>query len=222
LLLPVVPVGYTILLVALWLLVPEWSFVISRQRVRIAGPAIAAILILLPVFVTVLQGARWQLDYQVSDPDYFAATAYAETIKQSGQAVITPFTTASYMELDAADQNDIVLLAGIEDSSRVGSETRRSESGVTVDYWSGRPAIATKAVLCGFLMNTSPPPIILIDSRRLDADWGFKGDAATAIRGGTTVLTPGENGLEIRQPIPVDQWTPEAKTACGYQEGTAT
>jgi hypothetical protein len=222
LLLPVVPVGYAILLVALWLLVPEWSVAISRQRIRIAGPVIAAILILLPVFVTVLQGARWQLDYQVSDPDYFAATAYAATIKQSGQAVITPFTTAAYMELDAADQNDIVLLAGIEGSSRVGSETRKSDSGVIVDYWSGRPAITTKAVLCGFLLNTTPLPIILIDSRRLDADWGFKGDVATAIRGGTTVLTSGKNGLEIRQPIPVDQWTPEAKTACGYQEGTAT
>jgi hypothetical protein len=226
LLLGILPFGYLVIAFALQLMVPNWDMQVSRRRIRMAPSVLAAALVMLPVLVYLLQGARWQIDYRTPDPDYFEASEYIETVKQPGQAIITPFPAIAWLTMDDVNRNDIVALGGPKGGARLGSETRDlSASGnrdYYIDYWTGKQAIGTTAHLCQYLLFTSPAPLILIDTTRLDADWAFKGEFSTAITQGTQVLSQGTNGIEIRSPLPLDQWPAEAQTACGVQPGQAT
>jgi hypothetical protein len=222
----VLPFGYLIVGIALWLMIPDWQVSLSRRSVRIAPPVIVAGILLLPVIVFILQGARWQLDYQTPDPDYYAATEHVDSVRQSDQYILTPFPAIAWMVMDEFERNRIVPLAGPADGQRIGNEARDlSSRGVDdyyVDYWTGQQAIGSQGLLCHYLLYVTPPPLILVDTRRLDAEWAFGGEFGTAIKLGTQILAQGDNGIEVRQPIALDQWSPEAQTACGIQPGTAT
>ena len=221
----VLPIGYLATALAIWLMVPKWEIQINRRRAWAAPPVVATGLLMLPILVFILQGARWQLDYETPDPDYFLGSSYVETVKQPGQFVLTPFPAVAWLEFDDTNRVDIVPLAGPKGGSRLGSETRDlSWTGTNdyfIDYWTGKTAIGTNGQLCWYMLSAAPPPLMVIDTTRLEADWAFKGDFATVITQGTQVLSQGENGLQIRSPLPVDQWSLEAQTVCGVQPATA-
>ena len=219
LLLPVLPLGYLLVALGLWLVVPDWAVQLSRNRIAIARPVIAALLLLLPLVVSAVQGAQWRLEYNANDPDYMAGTEYVLSEMQPGQELITPFATAAWLTMSDEEFENVVLLAGNSGSVRARSESRPVSGGGAVDYWSGTRAIASKGSLCGYMLKGASGSWLLVDSVRLDASWGFRGEFEQIIRGATTVVTEGDHGLQIRQPSPQGDWSDEAKELCGLKQG---
>ncbi|MEJ7839560.1 MAG: glycosyltransferase family 39 protein [Thermomicrobiales bacterium] len=225
LLIGVLPFGYMVIGLALLKMVPVWDIRLDRRRIRMAPPVIAAGLLLLPVVFYLIQGTRWQIDFRSGDPDYYEASSYIETVLQPDQLLLTPFPAIAWMEMGDVGRSRIVPLAGPKDGTRLASETRNLSSSRApdyyVDYWTGKPAIGTTAQLCQFLLYVVPAPLILMDVDRLASDSSFRGDFATVINQGTLIISEGENGLQLRTPLTLDQWSIRAQELCGIAPAPA-
>lgn len=177
-----------------------------RRPARVAAAAIAVAAVAAPA------AGLWHLaGHPVVEADYATAMRYVADHHVPGQPVITTFPPIAYLALGGGA--DLRYLVRLGDGSLVQRYTVRTAAGTDVDRWVGSPAVTSVADLCHLLMERSDAWVV-VDDGRLDADWGYRGDAATVLRGTTVRVLDAVGGAFVARAAPAAEWSSAAMEVC--------
>lgn len=125
-------------------------------------------------------GLRTTWDTAPTSVDYRPLHAHLATLHVRGEPIVTPMpaTTAWFLP-DRRD--DIVFLAGAEDSPRPQRYTRVDAGGVPRDFWLGVPSIVSRDSWCTFI-EENPRAWILWDQRRANTPAVWAGQMQQQLR----------------------------------------
>jgi hypothetical protein len=199
------PLGYTIIAAAVSELacrVPSHL----RRPTRAAAGALALVAVIAPA-----GGLRYLADHPVVEADYAVAMRYVADHHAPGQPVITAFPPVAYLAL--GEREDLLYLVRLGDASVVQPYTVRTGAGTEVDRWVGSPAVTSVANLC-HLLQDRPDAWVVADEFRLDASWGYRGAAATVLRGATVRVLDADGGAFVARPALPADWSPAARETC--------
>jgi hypothetical protein len=155
----------------------------------------------------------WHLaNHPVVDADYAAAMRYVADHHAPGQLVVTAFPPVTYLALGSRE--DIRYLVRLGDGVLVQPYTVQTAAGTEVDRWVGSAAVASIADLCR-LLEQQPEAWVVADELRLDASWGYRGAAATILRGATVRVHDAAGGAFVARAAPPADWSPAAQETCG-------
>jgi hypothetical protein len=199
------PLGYAIIAAAACELACR-SPSYLRRPMRAAAGALAVIAVIAPT-----SGLRYLADHPVVEADYAAAMRFVADHHAPGQPVITAFSPVAYLALGGRE--DLVYLVRLGDAPGVQPYTVRTVAGTEVDRWVGSPAITSVANLC-HLLQDRPDAWVVADEFRLDAEWGYRGAAATVLRGATVRVLDADGGAFVARPALPADWSPAARDAC--------
>ena len=110
-------------------------------------------------------------------------------------------------------REDLLYLVRLGDGPLVQRYTVRTLVGTEVDRWVGSPVVASVAALCRFL-EQQPEAWIVADEGRFDAEWGYRGAAATVLRGATLRVLDADGGAFVARPALPADWSTTARDAC--------
>lgn len=80
------PTGYVLVAIAIWKIARESP---SRKLVaEVSVRGLAVFMLILPMIVFAVQGARWRMEYAEDDPDFFPAMAYVGDNWRPGEIVL--------------------------------------------------------------------------------------------------------------------------------------
>lgn len=207
----ILPLGYAIISFAVWLL---WQLAKERSAMtaRLVQAGIVLILVVPPLLQTTT-AANWRLDYPGGSPDYWQATDWASQRHEEGQAVITAMPPSTYFWF-SEDRDDLIFLAGPDDSNRVKRYVRTNMNGEPGDYWLGLPSITSVEGLCSTLGEHAGNGWIIVDVGRLYSTWAFYGDFKTIIVGASSEELRGANGVLVYAIRSAENWSEDAKSRC--------
>lgn len=205
------PLGYTIVAVAAAELARR-TLRHLRRPARVAATAIAVAAVAAPA------AGLWHLAvHPVVEADYATAMRYVADHHAAGQPVIITFPPVAYLALGS--QADVRYLVRLGDGTMVQPYTVRTAAGTDVDRWVGSPAVTSVADLC-HLLTERPDAWVVADDGRLDAEWGYRGDAATVLRGATVRVLDAAGGAFVARAAPAADWSPAAREVCQPAVGT--
>ncbi len=165
-----------------------------------------------PVAVaSLLSGLAWRFEHPVVHPDHTAAFAYVVEHRAPGEPVIAALPAVAYLALGNSD--DLFFLAGPEDGPRAQRYTRRTASGLLVDYWVGVDAIVSPTELRRTLA-AHPGAWVVVDEERLEASWAYAGAMTDAIRATTVTAYEAPGAALVLRADPVNR-EPVLSTGCG-------
>jgi hypothetical protein len=111
------------------------------------------------------------------------------------------------------NRKDLIFLPGPLEGTRAQRYTRLVGDGMYVDYWLGVPSIVSLGALCDAI-SENPDLWLIVDAVRLNDAFAYKGPMADVIRGTTAVVQAGGGGVEVRRPMPREQWDSTSKAYC--------
>jgi hypothetical protein len=209
----ILPLGYLLVGLAVW-----WACQQSALRPRPAMRWLqigAAILLMGTVLIHAASASAWRMSYPGGDPDYWNATRWAAEHRTSDQVVITALPPAAFTWFAEQGYDRLIFLAGHEESQRTERYIKPNTNGEPGDYWLGVPSIGSTGQLCGTLREHAGAALIVLDRVRLMALWSLGGEMEGIIRGSTVEEHRGINGVMVLSVVPLDRWTPDARSACG-------
>ncbi len=180
-------------------------------------PRAAAAVCVLLLFVHGGMRLRDRLAQPVVGPGHVAALTEVAAHRRPGEQVIVSLPPVAYLALGGRD--DLVFLAGQEESSRTRRYTQLAPDGRYLDYWTGTDSIVTTAGLCAEL-GSHPDGWVVVDKHRLKKTWAYAGPMATVIRGATTETFRDGSGALVLRTLPSASWTNDATRVCGLPAAT--
>lgn len=172
-------------------------------------------LLLVPLWYQAITGASARMGDPGGSPDYWNATAWAAENRSEGQVVIHTLPTSAYFWFSEDELEQVIFLAGPAEGQRAQRYIKPNRDGDPGDYWLGLPSIGSTSQLCTTLTDYAGNTLIVVDVGRLSAPWALKGDMETAIRGSTTTVWQGTNGVIVLSVVPMTNWTDAAREVCG-------
>jgi len=204
------PLGYVIVAAAAAVLA-RGTLSHLRRAARVAVATFAVVAVGAPAV------GLWHLAaHPVVEADYAMATRYVADHHTPGEPVITAFPPVAYLALGGRD--DLRYLDRLGDGSLVQRYTVRTAAGTEVDRWVGSPAVTSIADLC-HLLTQQPDAWVVADDGRLNAEWGYRGDAEAVLRGATSRVLDAVGGAFVARAAPPVDWSPEARDVCQSEVG---
>ncbi len=176
-------------------------------------PRAAAVVCVVLLVVHGSMRLRDRLAQPVVGPGHVAALTEVAARRQPGDRVIVSLPPVAYLALGGRE--DLVFLAGHEESARTRRYTRLAPDGRFLDYWTGTDSIVTTAGLCAEL-TSSPGSWIVVDEHRLKQTWAYAGPMATVIRGATTEKFRDGSGALVLRSRPSASWSDGARRVCEW------
>jgi hypothetical protein len=171
-----------------------------------------AVAVLAVITVSAPAVGLWHLAARpVVEADYATAMRSVADHHTPGELVIAVFPPVAYLALGG--QADVRYLVRLGDGSLVQSYTVRTAAGMEVDRWIGSPAVTSIADLCRLLIQ-HPDAWVVADDGRLDAEWGYRGDAAVVLRGATVRVVDAPGGAFVARAAPTADWSSAAREVC--------
>ncbi len=199
------PLGYAIIAVAAADLT-RGTLSSLRQPARVVAGALAFVAVVAPAV------GLWHLAKEPAvEADYAAAMRYVSEHHVPGQPVITVFPPVAYLSLGSRE--DLLYLVRLGDGPLVQRYTVQTAAGTEVDRWVGSPAVSSIADLCR-LLTYRPDAWVVADEFRLDAEWGYRGAAATVLRGAMVRVYDAAGGAFVTRPARPADWWPDARDVC--------
>lgn len=209
----VLAIGYVIVGLALW---SFWRQAFSyRAFARVVMQAGIVLIFIVPLVYQIPSAASWRMNESGGSPDYWEATAWAAQNREDEQIVITALPPSAYFWFSEDEFDQLVFLAGPADGQRAQRYIKSNSNGDPGDYWLGVSSIGSTQQLCTVLTDHAGNALIVVDTGRLSAPWALKGQFETIIRGSTSTIYQGTNGVMVVDVTSSDQWTQEAKAECG-------
>ncbi|MCO5216712.1 MAG: hypothetical protein M9950_11255 [Thermomicrobiales bacterium] len=205
--------GYMIVGTAIWYLWQHPRFADRLSMYLVRGAVV--MLLLVPLWYQAISGASARMGDPGGSPDYWNATAWAAENRSEGQVVIHTLPTSAYFWFSEDELEQVIFLAGPAEGQRAQRYIKPNRDGDPGDYWLGLPSIGSTSQLCTTLTDYAGNALIVVDVGRLSAPWALKGDMETAIRGSTTTVWQGTNGVIVLSVAPMTNWTDAAREVCG-------
>lgn len=199
-----------ILATGLWTLSAGLVFA-SQQHWLATGARKLAPALAIALCAVLLAGTALRFHDRYPSPNFLPAMELVKEQHQPGEAIIVSWPPIAWDTLDSA-RDDLVFLAGSEQSDRRDRYTRLQPDGRRHDFWAGIPAIVSTHELCT-LLRDQPGAWLVLAPRRLNAKWAYSGAMASLVRL-TATRSEAMGQVKVWRPVAPDHWPARAERIC--------